>query len=112
MVDVTTRVESAGQLVTVGAQLVTVTSLVVKTVEVVHCEALAEDVRDPVTGDEPDGPTDEVVPAGPDGLTGELAGELAGELPLGLTVGVCRGMDSADEVWPAELVSATGHTVV
>jgi hypothetical protein len=36
MVEVTTVVESAGQLVTVGAQLVIVISLVVYTVEVVH----------------------------------------------------------------------------
>jgi hypothetical protein len=36
IVDVTTVVESAGQLVTVAAQLVMVTSLVVYTVEVVH----------------------------------------------------------------------------
>lgn len=36
MVEVTTVVESAGQLVTLAAQLVMVTSLVVYTVEVVH----------------------------------------------------------------------------
>lgn len=112
IVEVTTRVESAGQLVTVGAQLVIVTSLVVKTVEVVQCEALAEDVIEPVTGEDPDGPTDVTVPEEPDGLTGELAGELAGKLPLGLAGDVCGGADSVGEVWPAEPVSVTGHTVV
>jgi hypothetical protein len=98
IVEVTTRVESAGQLVTVGAQLVMVTSLVVKTVDVVHCEALAKDVMEPVTGEDPDGPRDEVAPEGPDGLTGELVGELAGNPRLELTGDVCRGVESAGEV--------------
>lgn len=46
MVEVTTEVESAGQLVMVGAQLVIVTSLVVYTVEIVHLadEVLAGEV--------------------------------------------------------------------
>jgi hypothetical protein len=43
IVEVTTTVEWAGQLVTVGAQLVMVTSLVVYTVEVVYTGALVVD---------------------------------------------------------------------
>lgn len=108
-------VESAGQLVTVGAQLVIVTSLVVYTVEVVHCELLilAEGVVDPVTGDEPEGngeltgvesePTGEEAEGPADGLV--LVGDDTGETPLGPGAGV----DS-----PAGVVSlsVTGHTVV
>lgn len=56
MVEVTTEVESAGQLVTVGAQLVTVISLVVYTVEVVHLGGtLAAGVVDPTAGGVPAG---------------------------------------------------------
>jgi hypothetical protein len=112
-VEVTTLVESAGQLVTVGAQLVIVTSLVVYTVEVVHCDTLtlAEGVVDSVTGDEPEGP---VGLAGAEGEpTGEeaerptdtLVGDDAGEAPLepGAVVDSLAGVDS---------LSVTGHTVV
>lgn len=88
MVEVTTDVESAGQSVTVGAQLVIVISLVVKMVEVVHdCDRLApEEVA----------LTDEVPPAAD--WEGELA-EGAGT----------RGVDVRVE---AEAVSVTGQTVV
>lgn len=56
MVEVTTEVESAGQLVTVGAQLVTVISLVVYTVEVVHFSGtLATGLEVPTAGDVPVG---------------------------------------------------------
>ena len=108
-------VESAGQLVIVGAQLVIVTSLVVYTVEVVHCEMLilAEGVIDPVMGDEPEG-------------TGELTGveiELTGEEAEGLADGLVLVGDDTGEtllgpgagvVSPAGVVplSVTGHTVV
>lgn len=52
MVEVTTDIDSAGQSVTVGAQLVMVYSLVAYTVDVVHEEPLAG-VVEPVTGGVP-----------------------------------------------------------
>lgn len=56
MVEVTIEVESAGQLVTVGAQLVTVISLVVYTVDVVHFGGmLAAGVVVPAAGEVPVG---------------------------------------------------------
>jgi hypothetical protein len=70
MVEVTTTVESAGQLVIDAAQLVTVISRVVKTVDVVHfCEVVAAGV---------------LFGVGTDKEIGEVTGELSGELPLGL----------------------------
>lgn len=112
MVEVTTVIESAGQSVTLGAQRVTVNSLVVKTVEVVNDEPLAENVIEPVTGEDPEGPADVVAPEGPSELTGELAGELGGKLALSLVEEVCRGVDWAAEVGIAEPVLVTGQTVV
>lgn len=97
IVEVIIWVESAGQLVTLGAQLVIVISLVEYTVEVVHCETLA-DVIDSVTGDEPDGLTGELTGDETEGPAGEEAEEpeeddLRG-LPLGLTVVDGTGVDS------------------
>lgn len=57
MVEVITVVERAGQLVTVDAQLVIVTSVVVNTVEVVYWGDAAGVVTTVVAGDEP-GPVD------------------------------------------------------
>lgn len=51
MVEVTTVVESAGQLVTVGAQLVIVISLVVYTVDVVHLGGELAPGVEPPTGE-------------------------------------------------------------
>lgn len=112
MVEVTTLVESAGQSVIVAAQLVTVNSLVVKTVEVVNDEALAEDVTELVTGEDPEGPAEVVAPEELDMFTAELTGELAGKLPLTPTEEVCRGVDWTAELRVAEPVSVTGQTVV
>lgn len=97
IVEVITWVESAGQLVTVGAQLVIVISLVEYTVEVVHCETLA-DVIDPVTGDEPDRLAGELTGDETEGPAGEETEEPAeddlGKLPLGLTGVDGTGVDS------------------
>lgn len=73
MVEVTTEVESAGQLVMVGAQLVIVTSLVVYTVEVVHLGGtLAVGVMVPAADEVPAG---EVLTGGEDtGAEEELKG--------------------------------------
>ena len=86
IVEVTTVVESAGQLTTSGAQLVMVTSLVVYTVEVVIWTGVVINGVEAVE-----------VPAG----------ELIGKTPLGL-VPVGRGVEPTSVV----VVSVTGHTVV
>lgn len=90
MVEVTTEVESAGQLVTVGAQLVTVISLVVYTVEVVHLGGTLG------AG---------VVPAAGDETTDEGTGTPGTDDPEG-TAGLVggKGMDEPQEsvVWVAE----------
>ena len=97
IVEVIIWVESAGQLVTLGAQLVIVISLVEYTVEVVHCETLA-DVIDSVTGDEPDGLAGELTGDETEGPAREETEEPEeddlGELPLGLTVVDGTGVDS------------------
>jgi ribosomal 50S subunit-recycling heat shock protein len=110
IVEVTTVVESAGQLVTVGAQLVIVISLVVYTVEVVHLGGELDTGAEEVTGELPLGP----------------AGLVTGELPLGPAGTLSVGEDPAGAVSveedpagavsvgvePAGVVSVTGHTVV
>jgi hypothetical protein len=103
MVEVTTVVESAGQLVTVGAQLVIVISLVVYTVEVVHLGGELDTGAAEVTGE---------LPLGPAGLDDDPAGTLSvGIEPVGA---VSVGEDPTGVVdWPAAgVVSVTGHTVV
>lgn len=79
MVEVTTVVESAGQLVTVGAQLVIVISLVVYTVEVVHLGGeLAPGVEPPTgevaTGTEGEGTPGTVEPTGLEAVGMEAEG--------------------------------------
>lgn len=111
----TTVVESAGQSVTVGAQLVIVISLVVYTVEVVHLGGALEPGAEEVTGELPLGPAGLVtgeLPLGPAGLDDDPAGTLSvGIEPVGA---VSVGEDPAGVVdWPAAgVVSVTGHTVV
>jgi len=92
---------------------VIVTSLVVYTVEVVHCETLtlAEGVIDPVIGDEPEGTGElagfesELTEDETEGPAVWLVGDDAGELPLGPGAGV-------DSLGGEVSVPVTGHTVV
>lgn len=109
MVEVTTEVESAGQLVMVGAQLVIVTSLVVYTVEVVHLGGtLAVGVMVPAADEVP---ADEILTGGEDtGAEEELKGvEDTLEL-VGWTAPVPCGSERARLV-AMEEVSGTEGTV-
>jgi uncharacterized Zn ribbon protein len=119
IVEVTTVVESAGQLTTSGAQLVIVTSLVVYTVEVVIRTGVVisgvEAAEDPagvwlvVKGTDDEAEIEDVETDVP--LGGTPADELTGRTLLGLGT---SGTDS--EVVAAAVVSAvvsvTGQTVV
>lgn len=105
MVEVTTDIDSAGQSVTVGAQLVMVYSLVAYTVDVVHEEPLTG-VVEPVTSEVPSGIGREDDPMGE--LVGTLATgteEFVGKTPLGAGT---RGVETTVET----AVSVTGQTVV
>ena len=116
IVEVTTVVECAGQLVTVGAQLVIVTKLVVYTVEVVIWTGVVitgVEAAEVPTGVSPG--ADETEEAGiedvgtdvPLGTPGIPADELTGETPLGLGT-ADRGVEPTAPV----VVSVTGQTVV
>lgn len=89
-------------------------------VDVVHCETLADDVMEPVTGEEPEGPavvdSAEVDSAGVDSAVVDSAGvDLAGvdseETDWAGGVLVIEVVVPAGEVSPVE-VSVTGQTVV
>jgi heme/copper-type cytochrome/quinol oxidase subunit 2 len=89
-------------LVTVGAQLVIVISLVVYTVEVVHLGGALEPGAEAVTGE---------LPLGPAGLE-----DPTGTLPVGIdpvgAVSVGEGPAGVVDCPAAGVVSVTGHTVV